>query len=467
MQKSTRSIHKTKSKRDGSAHFIWTGRSLALGFRAVCFASLGALNVWAQDPNRPIVELASRPYLVDQATMEQSAAPSIGLALEHLQALAIECHPTLQNISALAQAARSRGLQNAAQANPQLGFNGQQLGSNGRAEQLGIEFGQEIIQREKLQLNRDIGEREFNRLLQLWHVQRMRILTDVRIAYYRAARAENQIKVVEGMVDVSSQVAKLSAGLFEQGELSKSDQLLSELEVDTAELQLENARNRQVAVWRELSSVAAQPLISIQPLATDLFSPALDMQFESALNTILQQSPEVATVLASIERSQVQVRREVIEPRPNVTVQGLVNIRDNGIQGDRDGALIVTIPIPVWNRNRGAIQEARYQLIAAQRQLSSLELELQNRLTPVFERYSNSQIQVQRYRDKILPKSLRTLELARKAFASGDVSFLNTLIAQRAYAQYQIAYLEAIETLRVAEAEIEGLLLTGSLNKAP
>lgn len=428
-------------------------------------AWIGHSSAIAQQPASSFVELAAQPQMADTYSAEPSMES--GLTLEMLQNLAVEYHPSLQSIAALAQAARGRGFQNGTQLNPQLGFNGQQLGSNGRAEQYGIELGQEFVQREKLRLNREIGERESRRLFQEWQSQRQRILTDVRIVFYRAARAENQVQILTELVGVSKQVAQLSSGLFEQGELSKSEQLLSELEVDSAEILLENARNRQTAAWREMAAVTNQPQLPIQPLASDLFSPALEFQFEDALNRILQQSPEIATVLASIEKSQSQVRREVIDPRPNVTVLGLVNVRDNGIDGNRDGGLLVSIPIPVWNQNRGAIQEARSQLIAAQRQLSALELELQGRLVPVFERYSNARVQTQRYRDVILPKSQTTLELARKAYSSGDVSFINTLLAQRVFAQNQIAYLESIEALRVSEAEIEGLLLAGSLTSAP
>ena len=123
----------------------------------------------------------------------------------------------------------------------------------------------------------------------------------------------------------------------------------------------------------------------------------------------------------------------------------------------------MTLPLPLWNKNQGAIREARYQLTAAERDLGRVELSLKNRLAPVFERYQNAKEQVDRYRTRILPKSVETLELTRETYELGEINFVNLLTVQRTYANNQLAYLDALESQRVAEAEIKGLLLSDSL----
>ena len=100
--------------------------------------------------------------------------------------------------------------------------------------------------------------------------------------------------------------------------------------------------------------------------------------------------------------------------------------------------------------------------MAAEQELNRLELDLQRRLAPAFERYSSARDQAERYRKRILPKSANTLDLIRRTYSLGEISFLSLLTAQRAYAQNQLNYLDSLENLRVAEAEIEGLLLTNS-----
>ena len=44
------------------------------------------------------------------------------------------------------------------------------------------------------------------------------------------------------------------------------------------------------------------------------------------------------------------------------------------------------MPIPIWNKNQGGIIKAQGEVAVAEQSLAQLELELQQRLAPVFER---------------------------------------------------------------------------------
>jgi outer membrane protein, heavy metal efflux system len=140
-----------------------------------------------------------------------------------------------------------------------------------------------------------------------------------------------------------------------------------------------------------------------------------------------------------------------------------VNWRDNGIGGRSDGALLVGVPLPLWNRNQGGVMQAQAQVVAAEQAFQQLELSLQNRFAPVYERYANALNQVEKYRTKIIPAAKESLEMMRKQYEGGETGYINLLTAQRTYSQTNLNYLDSLKELRRAEAEIEGLLLSGSL----
>ena len=71
--------------------------------------------------------------------------------------------------------------------------------------------------------------------------------------------------------------------------------------------------------------------------------------------------------------------------------------------------------------------------------------------------------QVERYRDRILPSAQESLQLTRQIYEKGESNFIALLTVQRTYFQTNMNYLEALRELRTAEAELEGLLLSGSL----
>jgi cobalt-zinc-cadmium efflux system outer membrane protein len=125
------------------------------------------------------------------------------------------------------------------------------------------------------------------------------------------------------------------------------------------------------------------------------------------------------------------------------------------------------LTVPLFNRNQGNIAAAQAQIGAAQADIERLTLELRNRLAIAFERYANSQQQVQQYAQAILPDAAESLKLVREAYSSGQIGYLQLLTSQRTYFQANLAYLDALRELRQSVAVIDGLLLIDSLQTPP
>ena len=392
--------------------------------------------------------------------------PTAAMSLEELEEMALQGNPSIARAAAVYQAARGNWVQVGLAPNPQVGYEGQQIGSGGRAEQDGVFVGQEFVRGGKLQLNRNIAAQDVARASQELAAQRQRVLTDVRVTFYQVLVAQQQVQVTEDLAGIAAQSLKVAENLMKQREVGRVDVLQSKLEVQNANIFRQNASNRRLGAWRTLASVIGQPDLPLQPVFGDLTdTPAHD--WPSTIDRLLSTSPEIAVAMTNIERARWAAERARVERTPNVTVQGLVNWRDEGIGGKSDGGLTVALPLPLWNKNQGGVIQAEHQAIAAERALQQLELQLQNRLAPVFERYSNASNQVARYREEILPTAKETLDLTRTLYEAGEVGFLSLLTAQRTYSQTHLSYLDAVRELRTASAEIEGLLLSNSLQSAP
>lgn len=413
----------------------------------------------------PAFEQASQLPTGDLNTSDATNAfhSTSSLRLEDLEAIALQCHPSVQRATALANAARGRALQVGLRPNPTVGFQGQQLFSDGRAEQYGLAIGQDYIPKDKLAFNRETVLNEVRQLEQNAIAIQQKVVNDVRVGYFRVLRAIHQMEANEQLVEISEKGVAIAESLFNAQEVGRIDTLQAAIEVETAKLQLRIAENRYQSVWQELAAVCGQPMLPQRPLAGDLFAPASKFDFEDEFARLQNQSPELFAIVASIDRARMNLRRQQIETRPNVNVQGLLNWRDNGTGGDPNAGISISVPIPTKNRNQGAIQEARYQVCAAEQQLTQRQLDLRQRLAAVFERYSNAQQQAESYRNVILPKAEETLGLVRKTYEIGELNFVSMLTAQRTYIQSRIAYLEAVEALRIAETEIQGMLLRNSL----
>lgn len=417
-----------------------------------------AIDLKFADSIRPVSEEVPTPL----PSVEQ-----VGLTLTDLEQWALASNPSVQRAAALVGAANGNWVQVGLRPNPTIGYEGQQLGSGGLAEQQGVLFSQEFVRGGKLRLNRAVAANERMRLEQELMAQQQRVITDVRTAYFQVLLAQRQISLTGDLIRISGEGATAVDSLFQAKEVGRTDVLQSQLEVENARILAQNSQNRHRAAWQSLTAVVGMPDLASQDLLGELDGPPQQIEYEDALGRLLTLSPELAAAAVAVERARAAVARETVEPIPNVTVQGLVNVIDNGIGGKTDGGVAISVPIPIFNKNQGGIARAQQELVAASRAHSQLELDLQNRLAPVYERYANAKNQVQRYSDVILPAAEESLSLSRKTYSAGEANYVALLTAQRTYSQTQLGYLDAIGNLRIAEVQINGLLLSGSLQASP
>jgi cobalt-zinc-cadmium efflux system outer membrane protein len=347
--------------------------------------------------------------------------------------------------------------------NPSAGYEGQQLGSRGLAEQHGVYVTQEIVRGGKLKLNRNVAAQEISKAEAELAAQQQRVLTDVRMAFNQVLIAQRQAKITVELQDIAANGMKTADALMKGKEVGMVDLMQAQLEFENADILVQNAHNRSRAAWQTLASVVGDPGLTPQPLEGDIEAEHPLHDYSSTLERLLTSSPEIAAARAEIERARWAAERARVEKTPNLMVQGLMNWRDNGIGGRPDGAIQVGVPLPLWNRNQGAMIQASQEAAAAERALDQLELDLQNRLAPVYERYANALNQVEKYRTRILPTAKESVELIHRSYEAGEAGYINLLTAQRTYSQTNLNYLESLSNLREAEAEIEGLLLTDSL----
>lgn len=419
----------------------------------------------AQQPAgiRPVAQSFQPP--IPQTAVEPVPAPhpQPQLSLAELEQLALHNNPSLGRAHAEVQAARGNWVQVGLPPNPRVGYSGQQLGSGGLAEQHGIQVTQEIVRGGKLSLNRQAAAHEVAQAEQKLVAQQYRVLTDVRMAYYQVLIAQRQIDLAHSISGSYGKAVETTNRLFGAKEISRLEVLQAKLEYEAATVILQNARHRHTSAWQSLSAVTGQPKLPEQALAGDVGAAPKDFDFQGTLQRLQTASPEIAAAASNIERARWNYQRALAERKGNVNLQGLYNWQDNGIGGQPDGSLIVDVPLNLWNKNQGGIVRAQGEVAIAEQQLAQVELSLQQRLAPVFERYQNARNQVGRYEASILKLASEATEISRKAYQAGELNYLSLLLAERNYAQANLTYLDALRDLRLAEAEMEGFLLQNSL----
>jgi cobalt-zinc-cadmium efflux system outer membrane protein len=404
-------------------------------------------------PQQPLPEAISRgaPIAVPQT-----------FTLADLEGMALGNNPTLSQSSSRIQAARGNWQQVGRYPNPLIGYQGVEIGDEGRAGQQGIYVEQEFVMGRKRQLSQNAASQAVRQTEQEFEAQRMRVLNDVRIIFYQTLVAQRRVEIAQELLGIGEKGLDTTDRLLKAQEVSQADLLQSRIELNSVRLLSTNAQATYQSHWRQLAAVSGVPCLAQQPLVGDLNMAMCDLTWEAALQNVLSNSPEISAAYAGVERAKWALSRERAEPIPNVDVQVTAQ-HDNATTSDIAGVQAV-LPLPLFNRNRGNIARAEAELAVAQREVNRVQLDLQNRLAITYGRYIAAKQAVDRYSTEILPDAKKSLDLISAGYRQGEHNFLVLLTAQRTYFQTNLAYLDAVRELFESRIAIDGLLLTGSLN---
>ena len=228
----------------------------------------------------------------------------------------------------------------------------------------------------KLRLNREVAAQEIARAQHRLAAQQQRVLTDVRMAFFHVLIAQAEERSLPELDKFRRQSLEQLNNLFTQGEISYQQHYQLSIEVSHAQNIFVRAENRRAAAWETLASLIGQPHLPLQELDGDPATMPRWQSHHDVMVRMLTTSPEIAAAMANIERARWAAERARVERTPNVTVQGLVNWRNNGIGGRPDGAITVGVPIPLWDRNQGRVIEASQEAVAAERAPAAIGAEL-------------------------------------------------------------------------------------------
>lgn len=401
---------------------------------------------------------ASTDVVVSALPVTSSPQPFV--TLQSLEELALSSNPTLVELQAKVDAANGRWLQVGLKPNPVVSISGQEIGNERSAGQFGGQVGQKFVTANKLGLNRSAAAWGVEQAEQELLAQQLKVLTDVRLGFYAVLVAQERVRITEELRGIAQQAVEKARELIRFQEPA-TVLTQAEIEAELAAVLVDNAQIQREAYWRRLAAVIGQPDLPSQNIEGKLSTDIPKIVWEQTLDRIRRESPEIAAAVAEVEQSRWALNRADVQGTPDVTLQAGVFYDD--LSSDPFATFQVSMPLPVNDWNQGGIAEAQANVMAAEQAVQRVELSLQQRLAVVYQQYEQAKKQASRYESAILQKAKKNLDLNRQSYASGESSYLAVLTAQRSYSQAQLAWLKSVEQLWSATVQMEGLLLSNSL----
>lgn len=413
----------------------------------------------AQDTRPPLTEPERR--------LSQASAEPAQLTLRDALALALQRNPELAAFANERSAMEAAALQAGALPNPVLDITGDNL-RNARKEEAGdrtttVQIGQLIELGGKRSAR--IRAAEAGRDLAGWdyEAKRIEIVSVVAQRFVDLLAAQQRQTLAEEAVTLARQVSDAVARRVQAGKVSPVEETKARLAQASAEVDLEQARREGIAARSTLGVLWAAPSPRFEKAVGDLEKTPSLPAYEQLAERV-RDNPELARWSSELARRQAGVDAEKAKAIPDVTVTAGVT-RFSQFD-DRAYTVGISLPLPLFDRNRGGILEASRRLDKASDEQRAAEGRLLTELARAYQRLAAIDKEIGALRTILLPGAQSAFDAATKGYQLGKFGFLDVLDAQRTLFQTRTQYLRALADYQRGVSEIERLV-GGPLDMSP
>ncbi len=283
-------------------------------------------------------------------------------------------------------------------------------------------------------------------------LQRLDFIRDVSEAFVEAVAADRAVDLQRERLAVAEDVAATARERLAAG---KEPQIQSEkaaLARTAAGVSLDRARRDLVAARRQLAALLGQDDIE---LAVDRAWFDEIGSLPAAEVELAESRSELARLHAKLAQKHAEIDSLRAEAVPDVTLgAGVTRFSDTD---DTAFVASVSVPLPIFNRNQGAVLRAREEAERIQARTDAARLALRADLVRAREGYAAAWQEADTLRRAIVPGAQRAFATAREGYRAGRFTYLEVLDAQRTLTDAQEQLNTALRDVHVRRAQLDRL----------
>ena len=270
-------------------------------------------------------------------------------------------------------------------------------------------------------------------------------------AYVGVLLADETARVLRDSAASLRQEATINAARLKAGDIATNDFLQIEVAASRLELDAQTAADSAIG-----SRVQLAMLLGLDPSHRDLVLAdslvGLSKSFEgsgvidgstnsaSPLGAILDR-PDIVAARKDIAKAEADLKLARAQRIPDPTV--LFQWEHEPPDQNQTVGFGLSFPLPIWNRNRGAISVAEANLGTAQAALHRLELSAAADLAIARNQLETAARRHREYTTSLVPKSTAVKESLMFAYQKGGASLIDLLSAQRTDNELRLAAAQA------------------------
>lgn len=393
------------------------------------------------------------------ALPELSTGP---LTLEQALARALQRSPELAAQAAEARAATARLQQAGAWPNPEIELAVEEVDRGGAgfdSAETGVTVAQALELGGKRHWRKRVAAAENEQVGRDTESQRLDVLAETARRFVAVLAAQERLDLARSAVDLAEQTdaavaERVKAGKEPPPQAAKSaaELELARLDALAAEQALGVARGRLAVIWGAATATFDRAVGRLNRVNGVL--PPLD-----ALRTRLEATPDLARWDAELRLRRAAVASEKAARIPDLEASaGYLRFKEDGTDALAFG---ISMPLPLFDRNRGNLAAAREELARAESERTAAAVALAANLAEAHANLLAAHGRVATLQAKVVPVMEQACEAARTGYQQGKFGFMDLLDAQRGLIETRTSLVEALSDYHAAWIDIRRMTATG------
>jgi cobalt-zinc-cadmium efflux system outer membrane protein len=278
---------------------------------------------------------------------------------------------------------------------------------------------------------------------------RLDLARDVRLALSEAVAATRQVALTQDGLRLAVAVLDGIKARVEAGREAPIQASRADITRRQAQLALDQANRRLTIARQTLAGLTGLPPGALT-LSEDWFT-----RIDADDPVPTGDGADLRRRQADVARGRAELSVERAKSIPDVTLSaGFRQFREDGENAFLMG---VSVPIPIFDSNRGAIAKARADLVAAEADLAAESIDLDRRTHAARANLAAARDTARTLQDSIIPTAEQAFALADEGYAQGKFAYLEVLEAQRTLVDARTDLINALQGFHDARAELDRL----------
>lgn len=385
-------------------------------------------------------------------TGDLNLAEALDLAAEHSPVLAAARHQV--------EAAESRVLQAGRWANPELEFEIENFGGNDElhgfeSAESTLVISQPLRIGGKIKHGRAVAESDSALAGRRQESVELDVRARTTSAFYSVLTAQERVGLGRELLSLAQSFADTVDARVEAGKVSPVEATRARMEVAAVRIQLIRATRVLEVARVRLSAMWGATTADFRRASGELPRPA-ERPVWSELEALVRQTPEMLALDEQQQRSERVVALEKSFRIPDLTVAA--GPRRFSETGDTAWVAGFSLPLPIFDGNKGARRAAEFELESTRRQNQAARVEIETGLVSVVQRLDAAVEIAESLEAEVVPAATSAFDAVEIGYSEGKFGFLDVIDAQRTLFDARSILLDSIAEYALARVDLERLI---------